>query len=243
MCRCKSTGNRRPRQNWLGKCSEYTQEWPVFRAVLDVQSTVNETNPRAEQKTAYAIVLTFGLGFSFCIAASRLSTSFWLFIGTAGFGLGLLLALVASFFMGLKHWRAAFLSWLGPVVLSAGFILLFPIDLWAGSGISDLTWKFRQPTYEAVVKQIRDGTISAPQSMSLIALKTLPPGAEDILAAREPDGSVVVVFVTGTGFPLYHRGYVFDGSGTNQDCRAQFKTFSNKVGLRKETDGWFYFSD
>lgn len=208
-----------------------------------MQSTVTGTNPRAEQKTAYAIVLVFGIGLSFCIAGSRLSTSFWLFVGAAGFGLGLLLALVASFFMGLKFWRTAFLSWLGPVALGAAFILLFPIDLWAGSSISDLTWKFRQPGYEAVVKQIKDGTISAPQSMLPIAVQTLPPGAEEVLAAREPDGSVVVVFVTGTGFPLYHRGYVFDGSGTNQDCLAQFKNFSSKVGLRKERDGWFYFSD
>jgi hypothetical protein len=208
-----------------------------------MQSATSQTAPRAELKTAYALVIAFGIGLSSCIAGSQLSTSFWLFIGAAGFGFGLLLALVASFFMGIKYWKTALLSWLGPVVLGAGFILLTPVGLWAGSAISDLRWKARLPDYEAAVKKIRDGTIPAPQGLSPIDPKPLPPGVESILAAHEPDGSILVVFVTGTGFPLYHRGYIFNGSGTNQDCLTSFNAFANKVNLRKETAGWFYFSN
>jgi hypothetical protein len=202
----------------------------------------NSRSPRAELKTAYTASILAGISLSFSTAALKSWPGFICVIAFGCGAIGLLVVLTWSFIKGLMHWRDSFLSWMGPVALCVGFLLLFPLYAAIGSKIVDWKLKAHLQQYTLIVDEIRSGKLPAAQTFSDIDLKPLPPGVINIMAIRKSDGSVLVVFLTGGACPPYHVGYVFDGSGTNKECIADFAAFGDKFGLRKESGGWYYFS-
>jgi hypothetical protein len=208
-----------------------------------MQTPTNMKKLRAGQRTMYTLAVVFGLILSFSTAASQAWPTFLCVIGAFVGAFVLLVISVTSLIVAAKQWKVSFLSWMGPVALCAGFILIIPADLWIGGKCADWRFKGNLQTYALLVDDIRSGKVAAPKTLSIIEMKVLPSGVESIQAARESDGSVLVLFLTGTGFPLHHSGYIFNGSGTNLECNAQFNTFSNRANLKETTGGWYYFSD
>jgi hypothetical protein len=202
----------------------------------------NSRSPSAELKTAYRAAILAGISLSFSTAAVQSWPGFICVIGFGCGAIGLLVVLMASFIKGLMHRRDSFLRWMGPVALCVGFLLLCPLYSAIGSKIADWKLKSHLRQYTLIVDEIRSGKLPAAQSFSDIDLKPLPPGVINIKAIRKSDGSVLVVFLTGAAFPLWHLGYVFDGSGTNKECIADFAAFGDRFNLRKEPGGWYYFS-
>lgn len=206
-------------------------------------SSVNAKESRADMKTAYLASVIFGIVLSSCVVAVQFQPAIQYVLGV-GFGaLGLLVVMVACLIMGLKWRKVSFLPWLGPLALSAGFLLMIPLARWLGQSAIDWRFKARIQDYTAAVEDIRSGKVATQETLSNVVIKKSLLEVKDVKAMRKPDGSVVVLFLTGTGFPLIHAGYLFNGSGTNVACLGEFNTLSNKFVLRKVADGWYHFSD
>lgn len=194
-------------------------------------------------KLAYFLASAFGICLSGSVVLSQIDPDIPELLGMAVGILGLLTVMLASFIMGLKKWKSSPRSRMGPIALGGMFLLLIPADLWIGGKIGDERFKTHLAECTAIVEGIKSGKVPAQQSLTRVDIKPLPSTVKDIMAARQPDGSVVVLFLTGTGFPLHHIGYIFNGCGTNSNCIGVFNAFNNKVVLRKVGDGWYHFSD
>ena len=194
-------------------------------------------------KLAIRLACIFGVGFLIFEAALQVRP-FLSFVAGSGlclFALGV--AFLASLIKGFFTWRKSTRHWYVPSAVSAIFVLAFPLGATIGRVISDSEFKRRQPEYEQVIADIKSGVIKCGTNLDSITPKTMPANALDIKAAVFPDGAVLVQALVGSGFPLIHTGYFFNGSGQNPQCQEQFKDLKRKFALRPIDGHWYHFSD
>lgn len=69
----------------------------------------------------------------------------------------------------------------------------------------------------------------------------MPSNIKQITALKHSDGAIIVIFLVGSGFPLYHDGYIFNGCGKNVACIDEFKALKQKWSLRQINANWYHF--
>lgn len=193
-------------------------------------------------RKSFISIIILGLGFSWSLAAQEDNPHF-IYISISVISLfGLSIFLIASLIIGFVSWRKTSRWWIAPFLASAAFMLSAPLDLRIGIAIAD--WKFRTHLQEYVrtVDDIRSGLVPCNATFGPISPNVSPLNVKKVLAAHYPDGATVVLFLVGSGFPLHHTGYLFNGSGENITCIAQFKSLENKYYLRHVTGNWYHFS-
>lgn len=95
------------------------------------------------------------------------------------------------------------------------------------------------PSYEAVVRQMEAGSIPVPDKLTPI------PEAQHqarlawaVLAQKGSDGTLTVEFLTESGFPVKHSGYLYSSSGSLDASEARRWPIRHE-----EKPKWFYISD
>jgi hypothetical protein len=118
---------------------------------------------------------------------------------------------------------AFFLSWI--LVLTARHFIF----LWA------------LPSYEVVVRQIESGRI--PMSVGFDRLPQAESEARlvyTVYAEKDVNGVLMVEFLTESGFPVKHSGYLYSSSGAIEPGSLMNSRWPIRQELRK---WWFYISD
>jgi hypothetical protein len=189
------------------------------------------------------IICLLGLGFSFSLAvqASTLRLGYAIISGISF--VGLLIYLIASLIVGFVSWRKESRWWFVPFLGAAIFILSAPLDLRAGIAITDWNFRAHLQEYIKTVDDIKSGSVPSSTTFGPVSPSVLPSNVKAVLAVHYADGATVVLFLVGSGFPLHHTGYLFNGSDGNINSKAQFMAFEDRYYLRHETGNWYRFSD
>jgi hypothetical protein len=110
-----------------------------------------------------------------------------------------------------------------------------------GRVVKQALFAWALPSYQQVVSDIQSGRIATPEKFGRI------PEAESVarltyavLAEQQANGALAVEFLTESGFPVKHSGYLYTSSdiiekGTRVDSRWPIR--------RKLREHWFYISD
>ena len=97
------------------------------------------------------------------------------------------------------------------------------------------------PSYEAVIRQMESGSI--PVSANLNRIPRAEPGARwvyRVFAARNANGVLMVEFLTETGFPVKHSGYLYSSSGVIEPGSEVDSRWPIRHEVRSK---WFFISD
>jgi hypothetical protein len=196
----------------------------------------------SSMRAEYGRIIILGIGFFLCLAALQVRPFLLYIIGVAGFFLGLAVQLIATFVIGLMRWRKSSRWWMVPSVVCLAFISTAPLDTRVGIIFADWEFETHLREYVKIVDDVKSGAIPCDTTLGIIILNPLPSNVKRITAARCPDGAVIVVFTVGTGFPLIHTGYLFNGCGENNNCITQYKSLESKWSLRHVVGDWYRFS-
>jgi hypothetical protein len=193
-------------------------------------------------RKSFISIVVLGIGFSFSLAALESGPFLGcVIVSVIGF-IGLLIYLVASFVIGVFSWRKISRWWFAPFLVSIVFLLSVPIDKRIGIVVADWNFRAHLSEYLKTVDDIKSGSVPSEETLMVVSPNKVPSNVKVVMAAHYFDGATVVVFLVGSGFPLQHSGYVFDGSDKNINCGAQFKSFEDKYRMRHVTGNWYHFS-
>jgi hypothetical protein len=193
-------------------------------------------------RKAFVTAIILGVIFSLCLVIEQVRPLLSCLLGAAACFLALVSLPVAAFIRGLTQWRKSSRWWIGPTLACLLFILAAPVDFRIGMFLTDLEFRSHLQEYNKFVEDVRSGIIPCEAKLCMIEPKAMPPNVISIRGARYTDGSVVVEFLVGSGFPLYHTGYLFNGAGANKDCNALYKAYQDRFNLRPLVGDWYHFS-
>lgn len=119
-----------------------------------------------------------------------------------------------------RYWRKKQGASLIPLGLCALFMFLAPRT---GFAIKRFLFQRSLPHYEAVIRQMKEGSIPVSDQYNRI-YQVENDLACAIFAQRETNGVLSVFFMTGSGFPFKHSGYLYCSSGNlqNSDLAARW---------------------
>lgn len=127
-----------------------------------------------------------------------------------------LAATILGFGLAFAEWRE--LRW-RAVLPVATCIFLISIHNPLGRLISRAVFSWSLPSYEAVVRRVESGSIPAHAEISDITPQAREARlACTVFARKDTNGMVSVMFMTQSGFPALHSGYMYCSSG--QPCQG-----------------------
>jgi hypothetical protein len=149
-----------------------------------------------------------------------------------------LAALVVSVVYIFSEWRMR--RWLS---LLPFFICVFSVVLSSAlvQMIRHIIFVRSLPGYEAVVQQMKSGSIPVSTNLDLIPqARAEAPSAYAVFAREDTNGDLMVEFLMEAGFPVKHSGYLYSSSGivapgSPEDLRWPIRG--------EERPKWFYISD
>jgi hypothetical protein len=188
------------------------------------------------------IIIVLGIGFFWSLAAQQIRPSLLYPFSSLICLCGLVVYFIASLIIGFVSWRKSSRWWITPALICLVFILSAPLYLRVGKVFADWEFKAHLQEYVEVVGDVKNGAVFCDTTLRIITPKVLPSNVKRIMAVRYPDGSVIVMFLVGGSFPLYHTGYLFNGCGENNSCITQYKLLENKYYLRHVIGDWYHFS-
>ncbi len=151
--------------------------------------------------------------------------------------LSIVVAIVLSFAWVFLGWRQH--RWRAAVPFVVCLLLCFG-SLAAALSIRQRLFDWALPSYEAVVQQMQAGTIAITTNWSRI------PAAEaqarlvyEVIAQRDTNGVLTVVFFTENSFPARSSGYLYSSSGAIEPSAFRFSGWPTRIQVRPE---WFYVS-
>ena len=158
--------------------------------------------------------------------------------------LGFLLALffAAAFFFSLvcifREWRQR--RWYSMTPLAIWTVTLAGSFLLIGQA-ERLLFAWSLPSYEAIVRQIEDGTIPVTNETGrILEADHKARLTYGVFAARDASGVLSVEFITELGFPVKHSGYLYVSSGAIE----QVSRSDSRWPIRKKVrDKWYFVSD
>ena len=140
----------------------------------------------------------FGAGFFLCLGASEVSPSLLLPIGTVVCLLVLVIQAIVCFTIGLSSWRKISRWWFIPLLVSIGFIALAPLILRLGLICANREFRHNLPQYTTIIEDVKSGKIPCNESFEVILPNSVPSEVKQIMALREKDGTVIVIFLVGS---------------------------------------------
>ena len=110
-----------------------------------------------------------------------------------------------------------------------------------GRTVHQALFAWALPSYEQVVGEIQAGRIVVTEKFDRIPeAEARARLAYAVFAQRQPDGTLLVEFLTESGFPVKHSGYLYSSSGTIEKGASIDSRWPIK---RKVREHWFYISD
>jgi hypothetical protein len=152
----------------------------------------------------------------------------------------LLFLLLISFVVGICFFRRdKFHAFIPTLICSVGL----PASIFIGSylGVSIRDWQFRKnlPRYTEVVNLIEKGEIKATSSDPRIQLPNQYADLSWVTFAKTNNGSWIVEFNIGGGFPVKHSGYLYVSTGKIDDP----ETLERWPYRSQVNSNWFRVSD
>lgn len=181
------------------------------------------------------VVLNFVVAIFFC--EQRTPDRQLLFMATSGF---LLILLLVSFVAGLRLCvKEKFRAFVPALICVIGL----PFGLFVGGRLGDAieNWRFQKnlPRYTEVVQLIEKGEFKTDSS-----LVELPPQYADLAlrTARgtNSEGTDIIVFITGLGFPVKHSGFMYVSTG---EIENDAETLRRWPYYSRINTNWFRISD
>jgi len=149
-----------------------------------------------------------------------------------------LIAVIISIDCFFRGWRQR--HWLSLLPF-ASCVFAAVVSVALSNRIRHVIFNQSLPSYEAVVRQMEAGSITVTTNLSLVPQAVpLAHLAYAVLAQQDTNGDLTVEFLTESGFPLKHSGYLYVSSGvvkhnSMEDQRWPFR--------HEECARWFYISD
>ena len=99
----------------------------------------------------------------------------------------------------------------------------------------------RFPRYQALVAKMESGAVPVAAEGQSVALSESDRDlAYSVLAQKDTNGLLTVEFLTGSGFPLVHSGYLYSLSGTVQPGSFFHSRWPLRTQVRPK---WFRIAD
>jgi hypothetical protein len=145
-------------------------------------------------------------------------------------------ACIVSIVRVFTRWSAR--RWRALIPLAACFASIIAIGA-VGRVARDIVFAWALPSYQRVIDDIESDRIvvsgagrTIPEAIAAARLTYA------VIASRAPNGALSVEFLTESGFPAKHSGYLYSSSGIDDSfVRSRWPRMSR---LR---DHWFYVSD
>ena len=97
------------------------------------------------------------------------------------------------------------------------------------------------PSYEAIVQQMESGRILVSTNFNPVPQAVpLAPLTYVVLAQRDTNGVLAVAFMTESGFPVMHSGYLYVSSGIIEPGSTEDSLWPIR---KEERPRWFFISD
>ena len=182
------------------------------------------------------VALNFLITIYFC--EQRTTNKQLLFMAANGVAVVLfLISLVIGFSRCFREKLRAFIP---ALICFIGLLASVFIGSRLGDAIKD--WRFQKnlPRYNAVIRLIEKGELKPDPQSPLIKLPVEYADLAWAVAAKTNDNRVVVEFMTESGFPVKHSGYLFVSSG---DIASDTNLFRRWPYRSQISANWFQISD
>lgn len=147
---------------------------------------------------------------------------------------------VTNFLMIALTWRSRGRRALIPFGLSVLFSLLLIPAICLGGQARLMKFRYQKLDYEAVISLIDKGQIRVEAPLRPIVVPdSYKHLAYAVLGSRDPEGVLTVEFITGSGFPVKHSGFLY----RSDDNALGWEHISRWPRLERIDTNWYRIGD